>query len=164
MLAIALIGSSIFAGEIPVQATDWNKAVIWATDNDSYLLTPDADAKNAKISVKKAVAGNGINNIQCWLVIPGAELPNGKYRLEYKLKSNKAFNMASNVILTVEPWTSYSSNSYSLNADQEISISNTFDLTDSSPKKAFRVPCLALGLAPAGTELTVSDLKLFAIK
>lgn len=127
-------------------------------------MSPNAEAKSATITVKNAVSGNGINNIQCWVVIPGAELPNGKYRLEYKIKSNKAFNIASNVILTVEPWTSYSNKSYELKADQEISISNAFEITDSNPEKAFRVPCLSLGLAPAGTELTVSDLKLFAVK
>lgn len=164
MLAFVLIGGTIFAGEVPVKATDWNDAIIWSTDSDSYVMTPDADAKNAKVAVKKAVAGDGINNTQCWVVIPGTELPNGKYRLEYKIKSNKAFNIASNVILTIEPWTSYSSNNYALNADQEISISNTFELTDSSSEKSFRVPCLSLGLAPAGTEITVSNLKLFAIK
>ncbi len=84
-----------------------------------------------------------------------------KYRVEATLVSSSDFSIHTNVSLNKSPWSGLANKVVDLKANQPAKLELKF-----TPKEdldgSYRILALALGNAPVGTALEVSDVKLFA--
>ena len=86
-----------------------------------------------------------------------------KYRVEMTLKSSVDLKVAVNVSLNQKPWTSLRGKTIQLKAG----VPTTTAINFSSAKEItgnYRVPMIAIGLAPAGSTVEISNVKLFEVK
>lgn len=86
-----------------------------------------------------------------------------KYRVEVTIKSSVDLKVAMNVSLNQKPWTSLRGKTIQLKAG----VPTTTAINFSSAKEItgnYRVPMIAIGLAPEESAVEISNVKLFEVK
>lgn len=85
------------------------------------------------------------------------------YRAEVTIKSSTDLKIAMNIFLNQKPWTSLRGKTIQLKEGVPTVAALNFSTAEDISGN-YRVPMLAIGLAPAGSTVEISSVKLFEVK
>lgn len=85
------------------------------------------------------------------------------YRAEVTIKSSTDLKIAMNISLNQKPWTSLRGKTIQLKEGVPTVAALNFSTAEDISGN-YRVPMLAIGLAPAGSTVEISSVKLFEVK
>lgn len=86
-----------------------------------------------------------------------------KYRVEVTVKSSADLKIAMNVSLNQKPWTSLRGKTIQLKEGVATVAAVNFSTAEDISGN-YRVPMIAIGLAPAGSTVEITGVKLFEVK
>ncbi len=159
LFALAAEETVLFASDFKPEKKGYN---FWAAKG----MTTSNQVKDGKafLEVKESAAEKqNVWNVQFSVVYAKGFTAGVNYRVTATVVSSSDFTVESSVSLNKAPWTTLARVKTDLKANQPAQIELKFipkeDIAD-----AYRIPVFALGNAPAGTVIEVTDVKLVEIK
>lgn len=154
---------AIFAALSPLCAED----VLLKTGAELGTWSPatlkyDKSVKN-EVCTLKIVADEsekpGLYNLQCFMPYPESLKADSKYKVEFTIKSSMPLEGIASISQNKTPWGTYAAMKFKLAANEAKSLTLVWSPTGENCNGPFRIPLLALGLAPAGCVIEISNIK-----
>ncbi len=134
----------------------------WSPKEVSFVKTFEKGIVSINVKTNKAKQTNPFN-IQFMSVYNGGFKAGVKYQVSITVKADNAFPLEALIQMNKPNWTSL--NTKRVNLAKGVAQTIVLDFSvKADTKDSYRVPMLALGSAPAGTKIEISNLKFVELK